>query len=444
MAQHRRVSRISGAAAAILLSLATLGAQAVDAGRKALDLLLAARYSEFNALLSPEAKEKLTVDFLRDHAGAEIKSFGTLQEIGQPLTEKSGSFDLVSFPVRFSQMSLSVQITLNASGQVAGLHFRPADEPLPQVWNRPSYSKPERFTEREVTVGADPWKLGGTFTVPLGKGPFPAVVLVHGPGPNDRDEALYATRIFADIAEGLASRGIAVLRYDKRTRIYGSEMAGTAYTLREETIDDAVRAIALTRQEPEVNPNLVFVLGHSLGGYAVPRIARQDGKLAGAIVVAGNARHLEDIALAQTEFMLNAKGGATPEEQRRLDALKTEVAQVKSLTPNKDNPAKLVGLPTAYFLDLVGYDPPAEARRLGIPMLFLQGERDFQVSQEDFALWKKGLEGAKDVTFQTYPALNHLFIAGEGQPSPVEYRKGGNVSSVVIEEIASWVTSHKR
>jgi dipeptidyl aminopeptidase/acylaminoacyl peptidase len=338
---------------------------------------------------------------------------------------------------------VSLQFTVTQSGQIAGLHFRSPNDFLPQTWNRPSYSNPELFRERDITVGADEWKLGGKFTFPSGKGPFPVVVLVHGPGPNDRDESIYATRIFEDIAEGLASRGIGVLRYDKRTKVYGPQMSEIAFTLQEETIEDAVRAIALARRQPEADPSRVFVLGHSLGGYAVPRIARQDGKLAGAIVLAGNARHIEDVSLAQTEFLLKAKGGASPDEQKRVELMKAEAAKVRSLVAANDNSPILLGLPTAYFLDLKGYDPAAEGRRLAIPMLFLQGERDFQVTLEDLDLWKAGLTGGKNITFHTYSSLNHLFIAGEGPPSPMEYRKPGNVAQAVIDDVAGWVVSQK-
>jgi fermentation-respiration switch protein FrsA (DUF1100 family) len=103
----------------------------------------------------------------------------------------------------------------------------------------------------------------------------------------------------------------------------------------------------------------------------------------------------------------------------------------------------LLGLPAAYFLDLKSYDPVAEARRLAIPMLFLQGERDFQVTMEDFGLWKKGLAGAKNITFQSYAALNGLFISGDGPASPAEYGKGGNVAPAVIDDIAGWVAKLK-
>jgi uncharacterized protein len=204
-----------------------------------------------------------------------------------------------------------------------------------------------------------------------------------------------------------------------------------------------VRALAVVRHQPEVDSTKTFVLGHSLGGYAVPRIARQDGKLAGAIVLAGNARHIEDVSVAQTEFVLKARGGASAEEQKRLDQMKAEAVRIKNLAAGKDNPPILLGLPVEYYINLKGYDPPSEARRLGIPMLFLQGERDFQVTMEDLNLWKAGLSGAKNVRFQTYVTLNNLFIAGEGPPSPAEYRKPGNVAAAVIDDIAGWVSAQR-
>jgi hypothetical protein len=440
------IARFAAWTAVALLGIAAHSGSAPQpaaVGRTALDLLLAARYQEFSELLTVEAKGLLTPEFLRDRVGTEITSFGKLGEIGAPVTAPSGTSVIVSFPIRFAKTPVSLQFTVTQSGQIAGLHFRSPDYVVPQTWNKPPYSDPERFQERDVTVGTDEWKLGGKFTFPSGKGPFPVVVLVHGAGPNDRDESIYATRIFQDIAGGLASRGIAVLRYDKRTKVYGPQMSETAFTLKEETTEDAVRAIALARSQPEANPKRIFVLGHSLGGYALPRIARQGGKLAGAIVLAGNARHIEDVSLAQTEFLLKAKGGASPDEQKRLDQMKAEREKVKALAPSSDNPPVLLGLPIEYFLDLKGYDPPAEARRLGIPMLFLQGERDFQVSLEDFNLWRAGLAGAKNIAFHSYGPLNHLFIEGKGAPSPLEYRTGGNVAPVVIDDITAWISSQR-
>lgn len=341
-------------------------------------------------------------------------------------------------------MKINVQFTVDAAGHVAGLYFRPADAPLPPDWQRPAYSNPKLFTEREITIGDDEWSLPGTLSVPIGKGPFPTVVLVHGPGPDDRDETIYSNHMFKDIAEGLASRNIAVLRYDKRTKVYGTRMSGMSFTLQQETVEDAVRALAFVRRQPKIDPKHVFVIAHSLGGYALPRIARQDGKLAGAIILAANARPIEDVVLDQATFTTESKVNLTAEERSRFENLKTEVAKVKKLDPAaKDNPPVVLGLPVSYLLDLKSYQPVAEARALSIPLLFLQGGRDFQVTLKDFQLWKTGLAGRPAIEFHSYPALNHLFITGEGKPSPAEYRIPGNVSADVITDMAKWLVAQK-
>jgi len=333
-----------------------------------------------------------------------------------------------------------IQFTLDPSLQVAGLFLRPLEAPLPKVWHRPAYSREDAFTQREVTVGSDEWKLGGAITMPVGKGPFPGVVLVHGPGPNNRDEEIYSNRIFRDLAEGLASRGIAVLRYDKRTLTYGDKMGDMAFTIEQETVADAVRAIGVLRSQPEVAANRIYVLGHSLGGYAAPRIAARDGKLAGLIFLSANARPIEDVALDQNDYVAHLDGNPSPQVQQRLDALKAEVARVKNLQPGTPPPQVLMGLPGVYLLDLKGYDPAEQARQLTIPLLFLQGGRDFQITSKDFGLWKAGLAGRSNASFQEYPALNHLFISGEGKPGPSDYLNQGNVDPSVIVDIATWIS----
>ncbi len=409
------------------------------ASRKALDLLLAEKYSDLTALLTPAAKERLTVEFLHDKVGGEIRTFGQMNSIGEPVLAKDGDNTLISYPVHFATTRVYVQFTLDPSLQVSGLYIRPLNAPLPKVWQRPAYSKPEAFTQRDVTIGSDEWKLGGALTIPVGKPPFPGVVLVHGPGPNDRDEEIYSNRIFRDLAEGLASRGIAVLRYDKRTLTYGDKMGYMSFTLEQETVEDAVRAIDVLRHQPEVAANRIFVLGHSLGGYAAPRIAARDGKLAGLIFFAANARPIEDVALEQNDYVAHLNGDPSPQSQQRLDALKAEVAKVKNLQPGTSPPQVVMGLPGVYMLDLKGYQPAEQAKQLKIPMLFLQGGRDFQITSKDFGIWKAALAPRPNVEFKEYPALNNLFIAGEGKPGPSDYLKQGNVDPAVIDDIANWI-----
>jgi uncharacterized protein len=445
----RRLGSVRAAGAFALAVFASIvWAQTASApstiARQALDLLLAEKYSDLASTLTPLARERFTEDVLRNQIAARIHTFGQLSSVGDPMTAKDGSDMLVSFPVRFRTMNVNILFTLNPSLQVAALSFRPADAPLPKVWQRPLYSHPDSFTERELTIGRDEWKLGATLTLPLGTGPFPGVVLVHGPGPNDRDETIYSNRMFRDIGEGLASRGIAVLRYDKRTLVYSDKMSEQAFTLEQETVADAVRAIVLLRQQAEIATHRVYVLGHSLGGYATPRIAGRDGKLAGLIFLAANARPIEDVALEQNDYLAHLNGGPTPQAQQRLDALKAEVAKVKSLQPGHQIPQILMGLPGAYLMDLKGYDPAGQAKQLSIPLLFLQGGRDFQVTSKDFGIWKTALAGRTNATFKEYPPLNHLFMAGEGKPGPAEYLKGGNVGDTVISDLAMWIAHQEQ
>jgi dienelactone hydrolase len=395
--------------------------------RKALDSVLAGKYDDFLQMSTADVQKSLPAAELAK-LGATIKTYGALEKIGDPATTRSGPNSIVNFPAKFANQNINFRIIVNSSGLVSGFFQLPGGV----NWQRPEYSQPASFKERDVTVGEGEWKLPGTLTVPVGAGPFPAVVLVHGSGPNDRDETVGGAKVFKDLAEGLASRGIVVLRYEKRTLQYRARIAAIKnYTVQDETVEDAVSALATVRAQAEVNGSRVFIIGHSLGGYVAPRIAEQDAKLAGIVLMAGNARPLEDLLVDQVTYM-----GITG---KQLENAKAIQANVKKLEKGDEDSPSLVGVPASYWLDLKGYDPAAAAKKLGIPMLILQGERDYQVTMADFALWKAALGSSKGVVIKSYPALNHLFVAGEGKSLPAEYSRPGHVAPAVIEEIAKFV-----
>lgn len=258
----------------------------------------------------------------------------------------------------------------------------------------------------EVVTGA--YRLPALLTVPEGPGPFAAVVLVHGSGPNDMDETIGPNKPFRDIAEGLAERGIASLRYVKRTKQYGGKLP-PGILLWEETVEDALSAVALMRTQPKIDGKRVFVVGHSLGAYAAPRIGRADAGIAGLVLLAGPARPFEEVLDEQLRYL------QVPAE--RAEAMKRAI-------------------PKAYMEDLAA-DPVAVARGLKMPMLILQGERDYQVTMEDFARWRV-LEGPR-VRLKSYPAMNHLFQPGQGKAKPAEYQMVAPFSPVVLDDIAKWV-----
>jgi dienelactone hydrolase len=396
-------------------------------GRKALDLLLAGNYPELSKMFTAEMKKAISDDAL-GKIGTQIKSWGAVEKIGDPTPRKVGPNTIEDFPVKAANQNVILRFNIDRDGLVAGMFFLPGEV----AWNRPAYSKPDSFRERDVTVGEGQWKLPGTLTVPAGQGPFPAIVLVHGSGPNDRDETVGGTKVFKDLAEGLASRGVVVLRYEKRTRQYSAAMAGLAsFTVEDEAVEDAVKGAALLRAQPEVNPKRVFVLGHSLGGYLAPRIAEEDGKLAGLVILAGAARPMEDAVVDQAEYL-----GVSADN---LKTVKAVAAKIKTLEPGDEDSPPVMGAPVAYWLDLKGYDPAALAKKLALPMLILQGDRDFQVTMKDFALWKAAVGANKAATMRAYPALNHLFVAGEGKSTEAEYRKPGHVAPEIIDDIAKFV-----
>jgi dienelactone hydrolase len=395
--------------------------------RKALDAVLGEKYADFTAMGTPDVQKDLNEAALTK-LGAQIKTFGAVDKIDNPMITKIGPNTAVVFPVHFATQNINFRFLINAAGQVGGFFMLPGE----MVWKRPEYSKPDTFTERAVTVGEGDWKLPGTLTMPNGAGPFPGVVLVHGSGPNDRDETVGGTKMFKDLAEGLASRGIAVLRYEKRTKLYGPKVAAMKiFTLHDETVEDALKAVALLRTQQGVDPKRVFVIGHSLGAYAAPRIAQEDPQIGGLILMAGNARHLEDLVVEQVETV----GGSA----KALENAKAIQAKVKSLEPGDEASPAVLGAQATYWLDLKDYDPVADAAKLGMPMLILQGGRDYQVTMKDFEMWKAGLAKNKGAVTKSYPALNHLFVAGEGKSTAAEYAKPGHVAPEVIEDIAAFM-----
>lgn len=296
------------------------------------------------------------------------------------------------------------------------------------------------FVERDTAVVTGKIRLPATLTFPSGAGRSPGVVLVHGSGPNDRDETVGANKPFRDLAHGLAERGIVVLRYDKRSKVAPLSFMGRTFTVDEEVVDDALSAAALLRSLPEVDSSRVVVLGHSLGGLLAPRIGERDSALAGLVILAGATRPLTDMMEEQIAYMRGLPGADTAAIDKAVEGLAPTIAAVRALTPaDSGSPTLLLGAPAAYWLDLAAYRPVYVAARLRMPILILQGGRDYQVTMVDFETWRDGLAGNTSVEFREYPSLNHLFIAGTGEPNPAEYSVGGTVDPQVISDIATWI-----
>ena len=411
-----------------------------ERAKRIVELLLAHDHSALLENFTLQMKQALPEEALRGTVTPQIQSLGPLQAVGNPEIAHKQNMAIAIVPVQFAQAAVRFQITFNQAGEVAGLFLRPGEDSSVSAWKPPFYSKQDTFHNLEIQFGEVEWLLPGTLSLPNGKGRHPAVVLVHGSGPHDRDETVGAAKPFRDLAEGLASRGIAVLRYEKRTRQYQTKIAQLkSITVKNETVDDAVAAVALLRSREDIDGDRIFVLGHSLGGYIAPRIARQDSTLAGLIIMAGNTRPTEDLVIEQIAYLASLSDELSEQQEHQFSQMKQAAEQIRSLEDGEESTAAILGAPPAYWLDLKDYDPAGEASKLPLSMLILQGERDYQVRMADFAGWKRALADRKNVTFQSYPSLNHLFQHGEGKSTPAEYNKPGHVSPQVIDDIANWI-----
>jgi dienelactone hydrolase len=390
---------------------------------------------ETKATWSPEMLEKVWKEVL-----AQI---GEYKEIYGVAIESRGPGDQVTVTCKFEKEAVDVIVTVGEK-QILGFDLKPN---LKMRYKSPEYVKKDQFTSIDLTLNPKTkWELPGTLTMPKGnKGPFPAVVLVHGSGPNDRDEAIAASLPFRDLAEGLASKGIAVYRYEKRTKQHGYLIVkqNIPLTLKDEVIDDAVDAVALVRKQKDIDPRRVYVLGHSLGGHVAPQIGERDKDIAGLILLAGSNRPIREMIIDQVNYLVENTPNLSDADKKQVEEIKAAVERLKDEKElaKKLSTEQILGAPVSYWLSLFEYEKTATktASNLKMPMLILQGERDYQVTMKDFDVWKDALKGRKNVAFKSYPTLNHLFIHGEGKSMPIEYARPMHVSQEVLDEIVGWI-----
>ena len=415
------------------------------AAREFVEILAKKNFEEATKVFDATMKKALPAEKLGQIWNALQGQVGAFERQLATRKQKVRQYDVVFVTCKFKSDTLDVKVVLDSQKRVSGLFLVPSQSPSTYKYTPPAYVSKNSFLEKEIVVGTKEWPLPGTLSLPKGRGPFPALILVHGSGPNDRDETIGPNKPFRDLAWGLASQGIAVLRYEKRTRQHAGKLGSMSkgITVFEETIEDALAAVPVLRKYTRINNNKIFLLGHSLGGMLIPRIARLDKneKIAGFVVLAGTSRPMEDIILEQTNYIFSLDNILQEKEKDILEKIKKQVALVKSKKLSMDTPASDLpfGVPASYWLDLRNYDPAANARRITRPIFILQGQRDYQVTMADFKIWKDALSSRKNVKFKVFPFLNHLFIKGKGKSIPAEYQEAGHVAKEVIDCISKWM-----
>ena len=304
------------------------------------------------------------------------------------------------------------------------------------------------MTREKVVIG-DKYPLDGMLTIPdTGTAPYPAVVLVHGSGAHDMDEKIYKIRPFYDIAEGLAKLGIASIRYNKRSWTYGKQMVkalGNNITVKEEVIEDAVYAADLLRSDTRIDPNKIYIAGHSLGACLAPRIDAEGGNFAGLILLAGSPRRLEEIIIDQgNDQIATLKGLIKWIGQKQIKKIHAKLDDIYSKTDEEAKAIPFIGNTSIYYLKDMGKKTVAEYLADSTkPILVMHPEKDVQVSLEkDFEMYKEILSGRTNATFKLYKGLNHAFMPslyGTIDKALKEFKTEQHVDEEVIADIADWI-----
>ena len=425
-----------------LLSTMTPPLSAQDFAALAKDVaqeLAGRQFDKVEARFDARMASAMPSEKLQSFWDATLAQAGAFKAVTSASSAERQGYHVVTLTCAFEKAPLNLRLLFDKDGKIAGMLLVPVAAP----WTVPDYAHPAAFHEQSVTITTGTWQLPGTLTEPNGAGPFPAVVLVQGSGRHDEDETIGSNKPFKDLAWGLASHGIVVLRYEKRTHKYATEIAQDLanFTVKEEVTDDARAAAALLAQQSEVNRKRIYVLGHSLGGMLAPRIAEGDDQIAGIIIMAGSTRPMGQIVVDQIKYLSTLNGPVGDGAKKQIEAAEKFARDYDSPTLKPGETVSMLGipLPASYVLDLRSYDPGATVARLKIPILVIQGESDYQVTKKDFEGWGKALAGHNNVTMKTYPGLCHLFTPGGNPPSPADYDKPGHVAKATLDDIASWV-----
>jgi pimeloyl-ACP methyl ester carboxylesterase len=192
----------------------------------------------------------------------------------------------------------------------------------------------------------------------------------------------------------------------------------------------------------DIDPQRVFVAGHSLGATVAPYIAAKEPRIAGLIMLAAAARPIYALVEEQVAYLAGLDGKIDEQEQARLKEIRQSA---KALREGAWKPGdRLLGASVEYWASLDKTRPAANAKALTIPVLLAQGGRDYQVCPErDFGIWQRELAGRDNVTLKLFKAMDHLFRRGEGPSTPEQYKERGHVDKSVIEYLAQWIRGKK-
>lgn len=395
------------------------------------------KFDVAHGFFDESVKDKISADELKLFWLRLENSLGTYTSVDGAQSSVQGDFYQVILTCGFTKGSQPFTFVFNKSEKLVGFFIAP--KPTESEYTLPAYADTTLYTEKEVKIAFAGGEMAGVFTSPKNASNFPVVIMVHGSGPSDMDETIGSNKPFKDLAMGLASKGIGSIRYVKRSMVYPNSFS-KAFTVKEEVLDDALTAVKLAETLTGVNKSQIYLFGHSLGGMLAPRIASLAPSLKGIILAAAPARKLADLVSEQNAYLYKASGDTTALGKQQFMESQEEIAKSRLLKLGAIAPDSMImGAPASYWIDLNNHDQVATAKKIGSRILVIQGGNDFQVSVQDFNIWKSALATNKNASFRLYPELNHLLSAQKEKGNGNQYRIPANVDLNLINDIAIWI-----
>lgn len=332
------------------------------------------------------------------------------------------------------------------------------------VLNRPQTPKPpfpyreEQLTYRNPASGL---MLAGTLTLPEGKGPFPAVVLISGSGTQDRDETVFGHKPFLVLADALTRKGVAVLRVDDRGAGGSQATPASPPTLSAQTTDVAA-GVALLRTRAEIDPDRIGLIGHSEGGEIAPLVAAQDPRIAFLVLMSAPGVKGVDLLAAQSRAILAANG--VPEDQIEIllknqlerwrtarDAVSETAARVElsalsdrqGLAPDSPQRRPILALASPVWREMLSADPASALGKIKVPVLAIGGTKDLQVdAKTNLAAIKAALPAGGDVAIREMPGLNHLLQTANTGLMTEYVQIEETIAPSALSTIVDWTAAH--
>ena len=394
-----------------------------------------------------------------------------------------GAFGIATGPVTVTADSLRIEVpvvaghyegaiaaggeridgTWNQGGMSLPLVLEPSEDAGPARPQEPTEPYPYQALDVRFDSEADGVTLAGTLTLPTGDGPHPAVVLISGSGPQDRDETVFGHKPFLVLSDHLTRQGIAVLRYDDRGVAESSGDISTAVT--PDFADDAEGAVRFLLGRPELDPSRIGLIGHSEGALVAPIVANRSPDVAFVVLLAGTGVNGEELLVMQL-IAINRAMGVSEEITQQRSGLQKELLGLLAGAPDEGAAierarevlagagvtgqaadAQVAALQSPWMQYFLTYDPIPELRQLEVPVLAVWGEKDTQVppdgnrAQVDAAL---AASGNADVTSVVLPGLNHLFQTADTGATTEYATIEETFSPVALDQISEWIAERAR